>query len=82
MYQHPGHLPQVGVNGMPPNVGYTIVQPEIVNKSINRCHRCGTTETPEWRRGPKGVRTLCNACGLFHAKLVKRKGQHWQQKRY
>ena len=47
---------------------------EIVNKSINVCHRCGTTETPEWRRGPKGVRTLCNACGLFHAKLVKRKG--------
>ncbi|RCK56329.1 Biofilm regulator 1 [Candida viswanathii] len=48
--------------------------PEVVNKPINKCHRCGTTETPEWRRGPKGVRTLCNACGLFHAKLVKRKG--------
>ena len=74
VHQHPGHLPQVGVDGMRPNVGYTIVQPEIVNKSTNRCHRCGTTETPEWRRGPKGVRTLCNACGLFHAKLVKRKG--------
>ncbi|KAL6453506.1 BRG1 Biofilm regulator 1 [Candida maltosa Xu316] len=50
------------------------VTPEIVNKPTNKCHRCGTTETPEWRRGPKGVRTLCNACGLFHAKLVKRKG--------
>lgn len=48
--------------------------PEVINKPINKCHRCGTTETPEWRRGPKGVRTLCNACGLFHAKLVKRKG--------
>ena len=22
VHQHPGHLPQVGVNGMPPNVGY------------------------------------------------------------
>lgn len=48
--------------------------PEIINKPINKCHRCGTTETPEWRRGPNGVRTLCNACGLYHAKLVKRKG--------
>lgn len=48
--------------------------PEIINKPSNKCHRCGTTETPEWRRGPNGVRTLCNACGLFHAKLVKRKG--------
>lgn len=48
--------------------------PEIINRSTNKCHRCGTTETPEWRRGPNGVRTLCNACGLFHAKLVKRKG--------
>lgn len=48
--------------------------PEVINKSINKCHRCGTTETPEWRSGPNGLRTLCNACGLFHAKLVKRKG--------
>lgn len=48
--------------------------PEVINKPMNKCHRCGTTETPEWRRGPNGLRTLCNACGLFHAKLVKRKG--------
>lgn len=48
--------------------------PEVINKPAHKCHRCGTTETPEWRRGPNGVRTLCNACGLFHAKLVKRKG--------
>lgn len=47
---------------------------EVINKPMNKCHRCGTTETPEWRRGPNGLRTLCNACGLFHAKLVKRKG--------
>lgn len=48
--------------------------PEVINRPMNECHRCGTTETPEWRRGPNGLRTLCNACGLFHAKLVKRKG--------
>ncbi|ORZ38026.1 hypothetical protein BCR44DRAFT_1384694, partial [Catenaria anguillulae PL171] len=29
-----------------------------------RCHSCSATETPEWRRGPDGRATLCNACGL------------------
>ena len=29
-----------------------------------RCHACNRAETPEWRRGPDGARTLCNACGL------------------
>lgn len=47
---------------------------EAAPSPTNRCHRCGATKTPEWRRGPNGVRTLCNACGLYHAKLVKRKG--------
>ncbi|CUM64532.1 uncharacterized protein PRCAT00002138001 [Priceomyces carsonii] len=54
--------------------GSEYAAPEIINNRVNKCHRCGTTETPEWRRGPNGVRTLCNACGLFHAKLVKKKG--------
>ena len=29
-----------------------------------RCQSCNRAETPEWRRGPDGARTLCNACGL------------------
>ncbi|KAK9767496.1 hypothetical protein K7432_002680 [Basidiobolus ranarum] len=28
------------------------------------CHSCNCTDTPEWRKGPLGPRTLCNACGL------------------
>ena len=28
------------------------------------CTACGTTETPQWRRGPLGTKTLCNACGV------------------
>lgn len=61
-------------NGYMPQASPVNNVPEVINKPMNKCHRCGTTETPEWRRGPNGLRTLCNACGLFHAKLVKRKG--------
>lgn len=43
-----------------------------------RCHSCNIAETPEWRRGPDGARTLCNACGLHFAKLTKRKQQSIQ----
>ncbi|CAH7685030.1 hypothetical protein BY996DRAFT_4574963 [Phakopsora pachyrhizi] len=32
------------------------------------CAVCGTNQTPEWRKGPSGLRTLCNACGLTAAK--------------
>jgi len=36
------------------------------------CHVCGATDTPEWRRGPEGDHTLCNACGLHYAKALKK----------
>lgn len=29
-----------------------------------RCVHCHTTETPLWRTGPDGPRSLCNACGV------------------
>ncbi|KAM6504327.1 hypothetical protein JOM56_001270 [Amanita muscaria] len=38
-----------------------------------KCHSCNIRETPEWRRGPDGARTLCNACGLHYAKLMRKK---------
>ncbi|KAI0077763.1 hypothetical protein K474DRAFT_1707092 [Panus rudis PR-1116 ss-1] len=37
------------------------------------CLGCNATSTPEWRRGPMGPRTLCNACGLVYAKLIKKR---------
>ncbi|EEB87005.1 hypothetical protein MPER_15845, partial [Moniliophthora perniciosa FA553] len=40
-----------------------------------RCHSCNIRETPEWRRGPDGARTLCNACGLHYAKLMRKQNK-------
>ncbi|OBT86968.1 hypothetical protein VE02_04608 [Pseudogymnoascus sp. 03VT05] len=37
------------------------------------CTDCGTLDSPEWRKGPEGPKTLCNACGLRWAKLEKKK---------
>ncbi|CAL5069132.1 unnamed protein product [Urochloa decumbens] len=29
-----------------------------------RCSHCGVNKTPQWRAGPAGAKTLCNACGV------------------
>jgi hypothetical protein len=39
------------------------------------CLSCGVKQTPEWRRGPAGAKTLCNACGLHWAKVLKAEGK-------
>eukprot|EP01102_Stenamoeba_stenopodia_P004344 TRINITY_DN1465_c0_g1_i2.p1 TRINITY_DN1465_c0_g1~~TRINITY_DN1465_c0_g1_i2.p1 ORF type:complete len:523 (-),score=111.65 TRINITY_DN1465_c0_g1_i2:436-2004(-) len=31
---------------------------------VLECSYCHTRETPVWRLGPKGAKTLCNACGI------------------
>ncbi|OZJ04239.1 hypothetical protein BZG36_04244 [Bifiguratus adelaidae] len=36
------------------------------------CTDCGTTDSPEWRKGPMGAKTLCNACGLRWSKKNKK----------
>jgi hypothetical protein len=37
-----------------------------------KCRACGERNSREWRRGPDGYKSLCNACGLHFAKLVKK----------
>lgn len=32
-------------------------------KGQHTCGDCGTADSPEWRKGPNGPKTLCNACG-------------------
>ena len=55
-----------------------IVQPwqkrkrkKLTSKGNLHCTICKETETPEWRKGPEGNHTLCNACGLNYAKKMK-----------
>jgi hypothetical protein len=33
-----------------------------------KCYNCGSVESTEWRRGPDGLRTLCNPCGICYSK--------------
>lgn len=34
------------------------------NIKKRRCRHCKTEKTPQWREGPSGPKTLCNACGV------------------
>ncbi|KAI5478202.1 GATA-binding transcription factor [Pseudohyphozyma bogoriensis] len=46
---------------------------EPVNKpSAKACESCGTINSPEWRKGPSGTKSLCNACGLRYARSIAR----------
>nr|GEW23446.1 protein-tyrosine sulfotransferase-like [Tanacetum cinerariifolium] len=31
---------------------------------VKKCAHCEITKTPQWREGPTGPKTLCNACGV------------------
>lgn len=44
--------------------------PDLAN--AKQCSSCGSRGTPQWRRGPEGAGTLCNACGVKwkHGKLL------------
>ncbi|WFD26783.1 hypothetical protein MNAN1_001770 [Malassezia nana] len=41
--------------------------------STKCCTSCGRSDSPEWRRGPSGHKTLCNACGLRYARSLTQK---------
>ncbi|KAL4400854.1 DNA-templated transcription regulator [Malassezia pachydermatis] len=40
---------------------------------VKTCTSCGKADSPEWRRGPSGHKTLCNACGLRYARSLSNK---------
>ncbi|KAF5794631.1 putative transcription factor C2C2-GATA family [Helianthus annuus] len=33
-------------------------------QGVRKCLHCEITKTPQWRAGPMGPKTLCNACGV------------------
>ncbi|AET03916.1 putative transcription factor C2C2-GATA family [Medicago truncatula] len=37
-----------------------------------RCASCDSTSTPLWRNGPRGPKSLCNACGIRYKKEERR----------
>jgi phage terminase large subunit GpA-like protein len=42
-------------------------------RTFNRaCVHCGTQFTSQWRKGPAGASTLCNACGIRYARRLKK----------
>ncbi|KAH7186992.1 hypothetical protein DER44DRAFT_754093 [Fusarium oxysporum] len=74
LYKEENHAP-ISANAMQPLFGMTEIKKQRARTARpGRCHKCSRIDTPEWRRGPDGARTLCNACGLHYAKL-KRKRQ-------
>ncbi|ORX84982.1 hypothetical protein K493DRAFT_341856 [Basidiobolus meristosporus CBS 931.73] len=67
-----------------PIIPATSAVPTIIKKKrkhkleddIDRvCTECGKTDSPEWRKGPHGPKTLCNACGLRWAKKSRRESK-------
>ncbi|GAB2286841.1 hypothetical protein Dimus_021231 [Dionaea muscipula] len=34
------------------------------SEAVRKCLHCEITKTPQWRAGPSGPKTLCNACGV------------------
>lgn len=39
------------------------------------CTSCGAQNSPEWRKGPNGIKSLCNACGLRFSRAQARKSK-------
>ncbi|XP_047064390.1 suppressor of ferric uptake 1-like [Lolium rigidum] len=52
------------VETMEPKQAVTGRRTTAAEPGQRRCQHCGTTETPQWRQGPEGRGTLCNACGV------------------
>jgi hypothetical protein len=53
-------------NKLPAVVGddYTSSEAEAAGGARRRCTHCASEKTPQWRTGPLGPKTLCNACGV------------------
>ncbi|KND00843.1 uncharacterized protein SPPG_03947 [Spizellomyces punctatus DAOM BR117] len=70
LFSHAGIFPERGERRYSDDLGgrpYAAPKKEI---KARVCESCLTTESPEWRRGPSGQKTLCNACGLRYSRSI------------
>ncbi|OVA10125.1 zinc finger protein [Macleaya cordata] len=44
--------------------GDSVQQQQQPAVAVRKCLHCEITKTPQWRAGPMGPKTLCNACGV------------------
>jgi PAS domain S-box-containing protein len=61
-----GRLIQCGMETITPDQQARTIQDSDRRKRLKgeyMCTDCGTSDSPEWRKGPDGPKTLCNACG-------------------
>ncbi|CAD6271167.1 unnamed protein product [Miscanthus lutarioriparius] len=49
-----------------------VEEPRQEGSPPRRCANCDTTSTPLWRNGPRGPKSLCNACGIRYKKEERR----------
>ncbi|KAG2311690.1 hypothetical protein Bca4012_026141 [Brassica carinata] len=56
-------------NAMKPTRGFSSGGDSLLAR---RCANCDTTTTPLWRNGPRGPKSLCNACGIRFKKEERR----------
>ncbi|CAD6243241.1 unnamed protein product [Miscanthus lutarioriparius] len=59
--KHHPKPPQFAVGGGGAGAGSALT---AAQQGDRRCSHCGVQKTPQWRAGPEGAKTLCNACGV------------------
>ncbi|KAK8918756.1 GATA transcription factor 4 [Platanthera zijinensis] len=58
------------VHSDPEIINPIVVKPPVRKRETSpdgvarRCQHCATEKTPQWRAGPMGPKSLCNACGI------------------
>ncbi|GER39477.1 GATA transcription factor [Striga asiatica] len=49
---------------IPKKENFKKTEAEAEKLGVKKCMHCEVTKTPQWREGPLGPKTLCNACGV------------------
>ncbi|URE08275.1 GATA zinc finger domain containing protein [Musa troglodytarum] len=72
---HPKKHTSMGTGGSIASGGGNTIGSNMAGDPLllaRRCANCDTTSTPLWRNGPRGPKSLCNACGIRYKKEERR----------